>query len=361
MKKTIAYINPICFTDTDLSVLKFLAAKYRIIWFPIVSIGNQQYSKDDIEKYAKENNIELHYLINLNRFRSIKNLSFYYSLYSIVRKIQPDCIFTCDNNVFNILFLSVHFRTKVIFGIHDVELHSNINFRPLFRILNSLSVACFKHFAVFSTNQFKIFRDKYPHKDVKMLGMSIKDYGNAKVTTPPFGSVIKLLFFGNIQYYKGLDILINSLESLYNNGVTNLELSIYGTGPFWGKCAPLLKTSRIYNLHITFIDKEDIPDIMASHHFLVLPYRDVSQSGPLMIALNYGLPIVAPRIGCFSNIYNDNSALLYMPGELSSSLVRLSKMTERDYLLLKAECKNIRNRFSNINIANNYVDYFDTI
>ena len=35
MKRTIVYLNPDFFTDTDLTVLKYLAEKYRVVWYYI--------------------------------------------------------------------------------------------------------------------------------------------------------------------------------------------------------------------------------------------------------------------------------------------------------------------------------------
>ena len=35
MKRTIVYLNPDFFTDTDLTVLKYLAKKYRVVWYYI--------------------------------------------------------------------------------------------------------------------------------------------------------------------------------------------------------------------------------------------------------------------------------------------------------------------------------------
>ena len=35
MKKTLVYLNPDCFTDTDLTVLKHLTNDFRVVWYYI--------------------------------------------------------------------------------------------------------------------------------------------------------------------------------------------------------------------------------------------------------------------------------------------------------------------------------------
>ena len=59
---------------------------------------------------------------------------------------------------------------------------------------------------------------------------------------------------------------------------------------------------------------------MSSHHFLALPYRDATQSGPLATAIAYELPILAPRFGYFMETYTDDSAILYKHGDIENAL-----------------------------------------
>lgn len=191
--------------------------------------------------------------------------------------------------------------------------------------------------------------------------MSYKDFGNSNINLEPISNGVKLLFFGRIDSYKGLDILIHNLEILYRENIQNIQLTIAGRGPFWDKCSPLIKTNKLYNLKIRFIDNKEIPDLMCQHHFLVLPYRDATQSGPVMIAVRYNMPIIAPNWGCFSEIYTSESALLYESNDLIGALKRCSIMTNDEYQKMKINCINNKENYSEEKIVSNYVSFTENL
>lgn len=191
-----------------------------------------------------------------------------------------------------------------------------------------------------------------------MVGMSCKDFGKSSLQAPPIYNGIKLLFFGSINKYKGLDLLISALEELRQSGICNISLSIAGTGNAWQDCEKLLKTKDMYNLQIRFMDNNEIPDLMSTHHFLVLPYRDATQSGPLATAVAYELPIVAPDFGCFSETYSKDAAILYPQGYLQEALMQVAKLSVDDYDKMKTACRKIKANYSEEKIAENYMRFF---
>ena len=164
-----------------------------------------------------------------------------------------------------------------------------------------------------------------------------------------------------INKYKGLDLLISALEQLKSEGICNISLTIAGKGIFWSTCEQLIKTPEMYNLQIRFIDNEEIPDLMSSHHFLVLPYRDATQSGPLATAVAYELPVIAPNFGCFKETYSNKSALLYEQGHIKEALTEVSNMTGDKYEDMRNACKMLKDAYSEEEIAKNYIKCFNGI
>ena len=191
-----------------------------------------------------------------------------------------------------------------------------------------------------------------------MVGMSFKSFGESDKTPEPIIEGVKLLFFGSIILYKGLDLLILALEELKATGVNNISLTIAGKGAFWEDCKPLIKTPEMFNLQVRFIENEEIPDLMSTHHFLVLPYRDVTQSGPLVAALGYGLPVIAPKMGSFMDVFNDETAILYPEGGLKDALTKVSQMDTYHYELLKEAVAGMRENYTEERIAQNYIKAF---
>ncbi len=74
--------------------------------------------------------------------------------------------------------------------------------------------------------------------------------------------------------------------------------------------------ARVGAIHrFAYIPFEDVPRYFAAADVLVLPYRHVSQSGVLFLALALGLPVVATRVGALPEVVRDGeSALLVAPG-----------------------------------------------
>ena len=64
----------------------------------------------------------------------------------------------------------------------------------------------------------------------------------------------------------------------------------------------------------------------AAADLLVMPYRRISQSGVLYLALSLGVPVVATRVGSLPETLRDGDSALLVPAEdpdaLSEALVR---------------------------------------
>ena len=365
MKKTIVYLNPDCVTDTDLTVLHCLAKEYHVVWYYIHE-SEKAYNRITIAQaadYANKYGLELRVKDLKHRFRNPKNFIFYAKIAKEINKISPDLVFHCHCDPYWCVAIKFFLRCKkVVLGIHDAQIHSyNMNLsRYLECFSKNLAIKLHCNFVTFSSGQQKLFKDVYG-KDSYMVGMSCKYFGKSELKAPNISKGVKLLFFGSINVYKGLDLLISSLEKLRSQNVQNLSLTIAGTGDAWNTCKTLIQTKDMYNLQVRFIDNNEIPDLMSSHHFLVLPYRDATQSGPLATAVAYELPVVAPDFGFFAETYTKDSAILYTQGHLEEALINVSKLTPDNYEFLKAACKKIKDAYSEERIAQNYIKCFNEL
>ena len=116
-----------------------------------------------------------------------------------------------------------------------------------------------------------------------------------------------ILFFGAIAPYKGLDILVEAFQRIVT-GDARYRLIIAGR-PKEGQCEEYWKRirgtlSRTVDRGRVLEDIKYISDQMTELYFkaadvLVLPYREIFQSGILFLAYSYGLPIVATDVGSF--------------------------------------------------------------
>jgi glycosyltransferase involved in cell wall biosynthesis len=51
--------------------------------------------------------------------------------------------------------------------------------------------------------------------------------------------------------------------------------------------------------------------------FVVLPYREVHMSGSCVLAISYGRPVIAPRMGLIPEYLPEGGGILYEPGDPS--------------------------------------------
>jgi glycosyltransferase involved in cell wall biosynthesis len=56
----------------------------------------------------------------------------------------------------------------------------------------------------------------------------------------------------------------------------------------------------------------------------ILPYRDILNSGSVHLGISFGLPIVAPQLGCIPEVLAPENEFLYDPAE-SDGLIKAIK------------------------------------
>ena len=363
-KPVLVYLNHDTYSQVDDTVLKHLTSSFEVHWFYLYeSWKTMRLTVEDVNYYSKINNIIPHLFDCRYRMRDIRNFLYYKQITHDINLINPDIIYHCHRNPYWTLVSAISLKCKnVVLGVHDAQKHSysfSIS-KFLETATKSISLWPVKNYITFSSNQHDLFFRKYK-KESMMVGMSYKSFGVSEISVQKIDKGVKLLFFGIISKYKGLDQLIDCLEDLYKEGINNLSITIAGRGEFWTECKKHIQTNKLYDLKIRFIENCEIPDLMSSHHFLILPYRDATQSGPLVTAIAYCLPVIAPNYGCFKETYNKNNALLYDPGELKNVLKKASEITQEQYGLMKKQCEIIKELYSEESIAFNYINYFNSL
>ena len=119
----------------------------------------------------------------------------------------------------------------------------------------------------------------------------------------------RLLFFGRILSYKGLDILLAAMPALQAR-FPGLTLEVWGTGDIrpYREALASLTGVRIEN---RWVAEEEIPGIFASTDLAVLSYREASQSAVVATAFADGMPCVAtPLPGLMEQVTHDENGIV---------------------------------------------------
>lgn len=106
---------------------------------------------------------------------------------------------------------------------------------------------------------------------------------------------LRLLFFGRLRTYKGLDLLRDAFRLLHQ-AYPGASLRVVGEGDAEA-CAPGLAALPGVRLERRWVAEDEIPTLLAAADAVVLPYREASQSGVVPQALAMGVPVVATPVG----------------------------------------------------------------
>jgi glycosyltransferase involved in cell wall biosynthesis len=133
--------------------------------------------------------------------------------------------------------------------------------------------------------------------------------------TPPV-----VLYFGLIRPYKGLDVLLDAWR-----GVEGAELWIVGR-PRFDIAALRAGAGPSVRWVPRFVSDGELAACFRRADLVVLPYREIEQSGVLATALAFGSPLLASDVGGFRELAQAGAARLVPPGDaaaLHAALVEL--------------------------------------
>lgn len=107
-----------------------------------------------------------------------------------------------------------------------------------------------------------------------------------------------LLFFGHVRAYKGLAVLLVSLDQLWHKGQ---KINLLIVGEFWeDKQKYLDLVNPKYQQYLTVIDSyvqdNQVEQYFAACDAVVIPYLAGSGSGPAKIALAFDKPLIATNV-----------------------------------------------------------------
>lgn len=125
--------------------------------------------------------------------------------------------------------------------------------------------------------------------------------------------IIALTFFGSIRPYKGVETLVQAFKQC---DLSNLRLFIAGkplTPELGNEIAMLALGDERISLRLEYVDDVELATLLSASDLAILPYRDILTSGAAITALGYGLPVIAPRIGCLPELVSPDCGLLYDP------------------------------------------------
>jgi glycosyltransferase involved in cell wall biosynthesis len=197
------------------------------------------------------------------------------------------------------------FRAKIVVEFHETQ-DVGEEARPWARrYVETLAPWLFRRasrFVVHSTYDRTLVRDRYgidPSAIDVIPHATYAHYRRGARRSPR--PECNLLYFGVIRPFKGVEDLVRAFDEMPPEVAADYRLTVVGeTWEGWTLPAALIAASR-YRDRIDFVNRyvtdEEADAAFANADIVVLPYRRSSQSGPLHIAMHYGLPVVVTAVG----------------------------------------------------------------
>lgn len=196
----------------------------------------------------------------------------------------------------------------LLYTVHDPILHSSES--KLNRIINSFvakDIQAADTVIVLSSIFRKYISEHYKKRNEDIIVLphgtfeSYRDVGHDRTEARGWYqdhlNSINFLFFGRIEYYKGIDLLIEAYSTLEKRYSDRVSLLIAGKGNFspYRDAFNQLKNAKLLNY--TIPDKDVMSLFCGQNIVTILPYRDATQSGVINLAAQSSSLIISTNVG----------------------------------------------------------------
>ena len=301
-KTRICWLTPDYFLDVDAHIVPLLSRFYEIDWILIHTHNTERQADGLISDDFKPRPYNLKY-----RQRDPRILLNYWNLLLSIRRSTPDLVYVSFHGLpyfFPLVFLLLQ-RSKVIYGVHNVTTPSGAVNEHAMRLYHRYVFRNIDQFHVFSKYQLSAISRLLPHKRHYYAPLPLENYGPSDVLPPT--NRIRFLFFGYIREYKRLDILIRAFQAVRRVEGSGVELVVAGNCDDWSHYQAMITDGDGIETMIRIIPNRDIPNLLSSCHYVVLPYQDGAQSAVLNLAYQYHKPVIASDIEAFKNLVVEGS------------------------------------------------------
>lgn len=281
------------------------------------------------------------------------------SLLSIIRWINSkrfDVIFFESIHVWNLLLMVLCHKNACIYQvIHDFIPHFGDKHIKAVYLMNKIICKLADIIVLFNRKYLEKLTELYkiPQSRVAYINMWRRF---PTFTEPRYTG--RVLFFGRINPYKGVDNLLEIVrlcKSIQFDVVGRIDIQVKEAVEELGK------ESNV-TLNNGYVTNEDMERVFINADWVILPYHSATQSGVVIDAYRYARPVVAFDVGAISEqIKHGISGYLIPPDnnkEFALKLLEVVQMDKDDY---KKMCRGAYEFGVNKYAANRAVERFENL
>lgn len=210
--------------------------------------------------------------------------------------------------------------------VHDAELHPGDAFPLQMTLQRGLVRGAAALFALSThvAGQLRAqgLRDRQP-----LLAASLPPFTFAPAPAPgSHGGRLRLLSFGRLMPYKGLDLLADTMELLRGRG--DLELRVVGSGPEGSELKRLRALPNV-TVENRWVPEAEVGSLLSWADALVLTHKEASQSGVAAAAIATRRWIVSTKVGGLEEQLSGQPMALLCAPEPASVAAAIAALPER--------------------------------
>lgn len=277
-----------------------------------------EYEDRPMPKSANVRISPLSFVSLLDPFRAIWRLLRY----------QPDTIMVHEPSgqlralICAFIVVSLRWRSRVALTVHDPAPHEGrdadavkrIGFlRPLIRAMAHVVVV----HGEYCHQAYLRFR-RIPGQTVVTTYHGVLLVDGVQSARASQEGPLKVLAFGRMEAYKGLEILCAAAEKLFERDAP-VKFTIIGGGPELDRLQDRLQKLPNVTVENGYASAARLIRALADTHCVVAPYLSATQSGVVPAAFGNGRFVIGSRVGGLPDIVEDGvSGLLVTPGDVDA-------------------------------------------
>ncbi len=250
--------------------------------------------------------------VQRKRFRNPSSILNELNFILSINKLKPDIVWFNTLTIYQLFFAKLLIK-RFFVTIHDVEKHPGGRGHGVLSVKMTMKIAK-KNVCLVSETQAKLFK-KYYGFEPPVFQLPIINYYRDISTNNPVkkqSDKLNFFFFGSIEQYKGIETLLEAAEILEKKDM-NYCLNIYGKVKYDSpELFQKIKTLKNVNFYDLYINYEDVHSMYIQNDVLVLPYKQVTQCGPLLIAFDEKVPVLSSDLEGFKEyIENGKNGIFF--------------------------------------------------
>jgi D-inositol-3-phosphate glycosyltransferase len=204
-----------------------------------------------------------------------------------------------------ILLIASLYKLKKVITVHDINSFDKSGNKIVERLCYKLIDGVIVH--------NKTSAKSLLEKNNMIKNVAIIPHGNYLPFIKPLQfekqKVFTILFFGQIKNVKGVEILLNAAAIIKKRGFF-FKLIIAGRpwksdSQYYSELIKSLALEEVVETEFRYIEDNEISSFFKKSDLIVLPYKEIYQSGVLLLTMSYSKPVLCSDLDPFKEIIID--------------------------------------------------------